>query len=366
MMGVPEKIKRIEEEMSKTQVNKNTEHHLGLLRAKLAKLRREQEEARTRGGASSVGYSVKKSGDGTVAIIGLPNVGKSTLLNRLTNSKSKVGAYKFTTLTVVPGIMEHKGASIQILDLPGIIEQAAAGKGLGKRVLAVARSADFILLMIDVFQPEVHPLLIKELRGIGIRPDEEPPDVVIEKTKTGGVVVSNLVKLTNLSVKLVKDILNVYKINNARVIIRENVTADQLIDVLLGNRRYVSTLTVMNKVDLVNTGFIREIESRLKCDFIPISADANLNVEALKEQIYQRMGFIRIYLRPKGGETDYVEPLIVKNGASVGDVCNKLHRDMRNELRYAQIWGRSAKFGGQRVGLAHPLMDEDVLTLITH
>ncbi len=364
-MGVPEKIKRIEEEMRKTQVNKKTEHHLGLLRAKLAKLKREQEEARTRGGGSSVGYSVKKSGDGTVAIIGLPNVGKSTLLNRLTNSKSKVGAYKFTTLTVVPGVLEHKGASIQILDLPGIIEEAAAGRGLGKRVLAVARSADLLLLLMDVFQPEVHPLLIKELRGIGIRPDEEPPDVVIEKTKTGGVYVTNLVKLTKLSTKLVRDILNVYKIHNARVIIREDITTDQLIDVLLGNRRYVSTLTVMNKVDLVNTGFIGEIESRLKCDFTPISADANLNVEALKEQIYRRLDFIRIYLRPKGGETDYVEPLIVKNGALVRDVCDKLHREMRKELRYAQIWGKSAKFGGQRVGLAHPLMDEDILTLIT-
>ncbi|MEE9585817.1 MAG: GTP-binding protein, partial [Nitrososphaerales archaeon] len=344
---------------------KKTEHHLGLLRAKLAKLKREQEEARTRGGGSSVGYNVKKSGDGTVAIIGLPNVGKSTLLNRLTNSKSKVGAYKFTTLTVVPGVLEHKGASIQILDLPGIIEEAAAGRGLGKRVLAVARSADLLLLLMDVFQPEVHSILIKEIRGIGIRPDEEPPDVVIEKTKTGGVSVTNLVKLTKLSTKLVRDILNVYKIHNARVIIREDITTDQLIDVLLGNRRYVSTLTVMNKVDLVNTGFIGEIESRLECDFIPISADANLNVEALKEQIYRRLDFIRIYLRPKGGETDYVEPLIVKNGALVRDVCDKLHREMRKELRYAQIWGKSAKFGGQRVGLAHPLMDEDILTLIT-
>ncbi len=365
LMGVPEKIKRIEEEMRKTQVNKKTEHHLGLLRAKIAKLKREQEEARTRGRGSSGGYNVKKSGDGTVVIIGLPNVGKSTLLNQLTNSKSKVGAYKFTTLTVVPGVLEYKGASIQILDLPGIIEEAAAGKGLGKRVLSVARSADLILLMLDVFQPNVHSVLLKELRGIGIRPDEEPPAVVIERTKTGGVSVSHLVKLTKLSTKLVRDILHVYKIHNARVIIKEDITTDQLIDVLLGNRSYVSTLTILNKVDLVNAGFISEVESRLDGDFIPVSADSNLNIEALKEQIYRRLDFIRIYLRPKGREADYVEPLIVKNGASVRDVCDKLHREMRRELRYAQIWGKSAKFGGQRVGLAHSLKDEDVLTLIT-
>ena len=365
-MGVPEKIKQIEDEIAKTQVNKNTNHHLGILRAKIAKLKREQEDARNKGKSSSTGgYDVKKSGDGTVAIVGLPNVGKSTLLNQLTNSKSKVGSYKFTTLTVVPGIMEYKGAAIQILDLPGIIEQAAKGRGLGKRILSVARNADLILLMIDVFQPEVHPLLRKELMGMGIRPDEEPPETIIEKTRIGGVAVTNLVDITKISHKLVKDILHVYKIHNARVIIREDISVDQLIDIILGNRSYVGTLTALNKVDLVNKGYVKEIEDRLKCKFIPISADANLNLDTLKEQIYQRLDFIRIYLRPKGGHADKVEPLIMKNGSSVLDVCNKLHREMKKELRYARIWGNSVKFGGQRVGLAHSLMDEDILTIFT-
>lgn len=365
-MGVPEKIKKIEEEMSKTQINKNTEHHLGILRAKIAKLRREMDEARERGKSSSTGgYDVKKSGDATVAIIGLPNVGKSTLLNKLTNAKSKIGNYKFTTLTVVPGIMEYKGATIQILDLPGIIEQAAKGKGLGKRILSVARSADIILLIIDVFQPEIHPILLRELRGIGIRPDETPPKTIIEKTKTGGVSVTNLVDLTKATPKLVKDILHVYKIHSARVVIREDISADQITDIILGNRKYVNTLTALNKVDLVNTGFIKEIKTRIKCDFIPISADADLNIAILKELIYQKLDFIRIYLRPKGGQADKVEPLIVKKGATIEDVCNKLHREMKQDLRYAQIWGKSAKFGGQRVGITHSLADEDIVTMIT-
>ena len=365
-MGVPEKIKKIEEEMGKTQINKATEHHLGLLRAKISKLKREMDEARERGKSSSTdGYDVKKSGDGTVAIIGLPNVGKSTLLNRLTNAKSKVGAYKFTTLTVVPGILEYKGATIQILDLPGIIEQASKGKGLGKRILSVARSADMILLVIDVFQPEIHPVLLKELKGIGIRPDEKPPKTIIETSKTGGVSVTSLVELTKVSPQLVKDILHVYKINSARVVIREDITPDQITDIILGNRKYVNTLTVLNKVDLVNAGFINELKTRIKCDFIPISADANVNVEALKELIYQKLDFIRIYLRPKGGKADKVEPLIVKNGSMIQDICDKLHREMKNDLRYAQVWGNSAKFGGQRVGLTHSVMDEDIVTMVT-
>lgn len=364
-MGIPEKIKRIEEDLHRTQVNKKTEHHIGLLKAKLAKLKREQEEVKTRGGASSVGYDVKRSGDATVVIIGLPNVGKSTLLNRLTNSKSKIGEYQFTTLTVVPGIMQYKGAQIQILDLPGIIEGASTGKGLGRRVLSVARSADLVLLMLDVFQPDARPLLFKELRAIGLRPDEKFPNIVIEKTSTGGISVTAQVKMTMMSVELVKDILRVYDIHNARVMVREDITEEQLIDVLLGNRVYAPTLTVMNKIDLVNTGFISELEARLNFDFIPISGDANMNLGALKELIYQRLDFIRIYMRPKRGETDYVEPMIVKNGALVLDICNKVHRGMRDEFRYAQVWGKSVKFGGQKVGLTHTLMDEDVLTFVT-
>lgn len=363
-MGIPEKIKRIEDEMRRTQINKATEHHIGLLKAKLAKLRREQDEARSRGGGSSVGYDIKKSMDATVVLIGLPNVGKSTLLNKLTNSKSKVGEYQFTTLTVVPGVMEHNGALIQILDLPGIIEGASKGKGIGKRVLSVARSADLVLFILDISQPEVLPLLVKEIRGIGMRPDEKPPNVVIEKTSGGGVSVSTQVELTKISVELVKDILRVYRIHNARVLIREDITDEQLIDVLLGNRIYVSTLTVMNKIDLVSSSFIRGLKSKLNYDFIPISSDANLNLQELREQLYRKLDFIRIYMRPKGGEADYVTPMIVKKDASVLDICNKVHRELKDDLRYAQVWGKSAKFGGQKVGLTHILMDEDVLTFV--
>jgi len=364
-LGIPEKIKKIEDDIHKTQVNKKTEHHVGLLKAKLAKLKREQEEAQSRGGGSSIGYDVKKTGDATVVLVGLPSVGKSTLLNRLTNAKSKVAAYQFTTLTVVPGIMDYRGARIQMLDLPGIIEGASSGKGMGKRVLSVARNADLIIFLLDVFQPEATKILKKELRNIGIRADEQPPNVVIEKTSSGGITVSIQVKLTKITEELVKDILRVYEMNSARAVIREDITDDQLVDVLLGNRVYIPSLTVMNKVDLVNAGFLNEVATKVRDKFVPVSAEGNVNLNALKEEIYKRLDFIRIYMKPKGAEADMKEPLIVKNGSNVLDICNKLHRRMKEDLRYAQIWGRSVKFAGQKVGGTHRLMDEDVVTLVT-
>ncbi len=351
--------------MHKTQVNKKTEHHIGLLRAKLARLRAEQEEQHARRTGSRLGFDVKKSGDATVVLIGLPSVGKSTLLNRLTNAKSKVAAYQFTTLEVVPGVMDEGGARIQVLDLPGIIKGASSGKGLGRRVLAVARSADLILFIVDVFQPEARDLLERELRSTGIRVDERLPNVVIEKVDGGGISVTSQVKMTKISEALVKDILRVYDINGARVVIRQDIDDQQLIDVLLGSRVYVPSLTVMNKIDLVNAGFTIELSRKLSYKFVPISAESEVNIQALREEIYKRLEFVRIYMRRRTGETDFEVPMVMRGGATIADICDKVHRGMRDDFKYAQVWGKSVKFGGQRVGIAHHLMDQDVLTIVT-
>ena len=85
-------------------------------------------------GEKGEGFDVMKSGDARVAMIGFPSVGKSTLLSSLTKTESVQAAYEFTTLTCIPGVIEHRGANIQLLDLPGIIEGAAQGKGRGRQV----------------------------------------------------------------------------------------------------------------------------------------------------------------------------------------------------------------------------------------
>ena len=364
-MGIPEKIKAIQDEILRTQNNKATEHHIGLLKAKIAKLKREQESIAVKKSAKkSDGFDVKRTGDATVVFIGLPSVGKSTLLNKLTGSKSTVGAFQFTTLTVVPGVLEHRGARIQMLDLPGIIKGASSGKGLGKRILAVARSADIVLLILDVFQPYHENVLINELGNIGIRLNQKPPDIVIEKSTTGGIAVAQQVKLKKMSEKLLKDILNVYGYTSARVVIREDIDSEQLVDFITGNKTYAKSITVLNKIDLVDDKFLKAASKKIKTDFLPVSADADVNVAKLRDIIYDELQFIRIYMRPKGGKTDFKEPLIIRKGNSVLDVCNKLHRKMKKDFRFGLVWGKSVKFGGQRVGLGHVLLDEDVLTII--
>jgi uncharacterized protein len=366
-MGIPEKIKAIQDEIHKTQINKATEHHIGLLKAKIARLKKEMEgdiHGKTVSSKSkSGGYNVRKAGDGTVVLIGLPSVGKSTLLNRLTNANSKVGSYKFTTLTVVPGMMEYQGARIQILDMPGIIEGAASGRGLGKRVLSVARSADLVLLLLDVFQPQHIDLLRRELSEIGIKVDQKPPDVLIEKTMTGGISVNSQVK-SGVSESLAKDILRVYGVHNCRLTIREsNLTDDQLIDLLAGNRVYVPSIVILNKIDLVDSILLTDIRRRIGNNFIPISADGDKNIESVKDAIFQKLDFIRVFLKPKGQDADLEEPLIVRSECTISDVCTKIRRTMAADFKYAQVWGNSVKFGAQKVGLDHRLADGDIVSI---
>jgi hypothetical protein len=364
-MGIPEKIKAIQDEIHKTQINKATEGHVGLLKAKIAKLKREQEKNQSKKtGISTEGFDIRRSGDATVVFIGLPSVGKSTLLNKLTGSKSAVAAYQFTTLTVVPGMLEYRGARIQVLDLPGIIEGASKGKGLGKRILAVARSADLVVLILDVFQPYHEDVLRNELNNIGIRLDQKPPNITIEKAAIGGIAVAQQVKMVSLSEKLLKEILHLYGMTSARVVIREDITAEQLVDHLSGDKTYAKSITVLNKIDLVDPKFVKEVQTKIKSKVIPVSADSGINIDLVKEEIYEKLDFIRLYMRPKGGETDFKEPLIIRRDSTIEDVCNKLHRSMKKEFRYGLVWGKSVKFGGQRVGLQHVLEDEDVLTII--
>ncbi|MDF2957553.1 MAG: Ribosome-interacting GTPase RBG1 [Candidatus Alkanophagales archaeon MCA70_species_1] len=348
-----EEIRAVEEEIRRTPYNKATEAHIGRLKAKLARLRREAAKQRKSGEKQR---GVRKAGDATVALVGFPSVGKSTLLNALTNANSRIEDYYFTTLDAVPGMFEVNGAKIQVLDLPGVVEGAASGKGRGKEVFSMIRMADMLLLMVDALEPEYQlKVLRRELYEAGIRTNKTPPNVEIRKRDKGGLAIKNESSLADTTIR---EILKEYKIHNAEVFINEEITVDELIDVLEGNRKYVPALVVVNKIDLLDEATLPNIENA-----IYISAKERTNLETLRNAIFDTLGFIRVYLKPPGGEPSK-EPMILRRGATVEDVCRKIHNDVARKFKYARVWGRSVKYDGQHVGLSHELCDGDVVTII--
>ncbi|XP_045771796.1 developmentally-regulated GTP-binding protein 2 [Maniola jurtina] len=362
-MGILEKISEIEKEIARTQKNKATEYHLGLLKAKLAKYRSQLLEPTKKGGDKGEGFDVLKSGDARVALIGFPSVGKSTLLSTLTHTHSEAASYEFTTLTCIPGVIEYRGANIQLLDLPGIIEGAAQGKGRGRQVIAVARTADLVLMMLDATKPYVHrQLLERELESVGIRLNKNKPNIYFKVKKGGGLSFNSTCQLTKVDEKMVQMILHEYKIFNAEVLFREDCTPDELIDVILGNRVYLPCLYVYNKIDQIS---IQEVDRIARQPHsVVVSCNMKLNLDFLLETLWEYLALIRVYTKKPGQPPDFDDGLILRRGVTIEHVCHSIHRTLASALKYALVWGTSTKYSPQRVGLAHSVHDQDVVQLI--
>ncbi|GFR48130.1 hypothetical protein Agub_g9964 [Astrephomene gubernaculifera] len=365
-MGILEKIKEIELEMARTQKNKATEYHLGQLKARLAKLRTELQAPASKGGGGESGFEVQKYGDGRVALIGFPSVGKSSLLTLLTGTESEAAAYEFTTLTCIPGVIHYNDSKIQLLDLPGIIEGAAEGKGRGRQVIAVCKSADLLLMVLDATKPLYHKqILTRELEAVGIRLNRSPPNIYFKKRKTGGVSINSTLPLTQLDDKLIQRVLQEYKLHNCELLFKEDCSVDDLIDVIEGNRRYIKCLYVYNKVDMCSIEEVADIAHWPNS--IPISCSLRLNLDGLLERIWEMMALVRVYTKKVGAKPDFADPVVLtcdRGGTTLEALCRQIHNSMVSQFKYALVWGTSSKHYPQRCGLSHPLEDEDVVQIV--
>jgi ribosome-interacting GTPase 1 len=368
-MGLEEEIEEIEQEIAETPYNKSTEAHIGRLKAKLAEKKEELEKRQSSSGGGP-GYAVEKHGDATVALVGFPSVGKSTLLNSLTNADSETGSYEFTTLDVNPGMLQYKGANIQMLDVPGMIEGAAGGRGDGQEVLSVVRTADLIVFVLSVFEIQHYDQLHEELYKNGVRLDHEPPRISVRPKAKDGISVNASVDL-DLDEGTITSVLREHGYANADVTIGEQVDLDRLIDGIRDNRVYLPSLVTVNKVDLIEPDYAETVNEQLRDrdvdpeEAVFISAEEEKGLDALREEIYDRLGLIRIYMDKPGRGVDYDEPLMLFEGDTVEDACEKLGGEFTDRFRFARVSGPSAKHDEQQVGLDHELADEDVLRILT-
>ncbi|KUI65060.1 Ribosome-interacting GTPase 1 [Cytospora mali] len=384
-------IKEIETEMARTQKNKATSFHLGQLKAKLAKLKRELlTPSGGGGGGGGAGFDVARTGVASIGFIGFPSVGKSTLMSKLTGQHSEAAAYEFTTLTSVPGQVQYNGAPLQIIDLPGIIEGAKDGRGRGRQVIAVAKTCHLIFIILDVNKPLTDKRVIEnELEGFGIRINKGPPNITFKKKDKGGLNITSTVPLTHIDQDEIRAVMNEYKISSADIAIRCDATVDDLIDVLEAkSRSYIPVIYVLNKIDAIS---IEELDLLYRIpNAVPISSEHDWNIDELMEAMYvhpalsavhcmakeltnwdidycrwEKLQLVRVYTKPKGKMPDYSAPVVLRSTrCTVEDFCNAIHRSIVEQFKTAIVYGKSVKHQPQRVGLGHELADEDIVTIV--
>jgi uncharacterized protein len=260
---------------------------------------------------------------------------------------------------------------VQMLDLPGIIEGAAAGRGRGREVIAVARSADLVMMVLDGAREQNNQhrdILSRELETMGIRLNKKPPGIYYKKKATGGVKFNATCTLTQMGDNpqdACSRILGSYRIHNAEVLFREDCSLDDLIDVIEGNRKYVRCLYVYNKIDTLSIEEVDELAR--KPDSVVISIYMNLNLDFMLQKMWDYLGLIRIYTKRRGQLPDLTEPIVLsseRNGLSIEAACTSVSKELLDVFNFALVWGRSTKFNPQRVGLSHVLMDEDVFQVV--
>jgi small GTP-binding protein len=362
-MGIQEKIAEIEKEMKRTQINKATERHLGILKARLAKLRAQLIEEPS-GGGGQPQFEVARTGDAQVCLFGFPSVGKSSLLSKLTGYQSPVGDYDFTTVTAIPAMLNVNGVKIQLLDLPGILQGASAGYGKGRQVLGVVRNCDLICFVVDSAKAEQEiKTLTEELHTFGIRVNERPPEVTIKPQVSGGVIYSISGPQTHMTEADMKAIVEASRFRSGHVDIREDITFERLIDAFnIKSLKYLPAMYVYNKVD---TQTMEEIDRLAHKDCsVVTSVIFDLNLEEVSQKIFTMLDIVRIYTKKPGEAPDLEEAVLLRRGrSSVRDLCMKIHHDMVDSFRTAQVWGSSVKRQPQLVGLEHILVDVDVVSI---
>ncbi len=300
-----EKIDALQAMLAIMPRHKGTDKLHADLRRKIAKI---SEEAERRYATSKTSYFIRKEGAGQVVFIGQPNTGKSQLLAAITDALPDIAEYPFTTKSPIIGMMKFENIQIQLVDTPSLTIRDA-------RIWLnnIARNADLIAAVVDLSAGPVEQIesILGEIEAMGIvHPDTDPKSAAAYGPK--------------------KKIL------------------------IIGNKNDLGISTANSE------GLIQRYGS--KFPLISVSAKYNQNLDELKRKIFQELDIIRVHTKNPGKKVDLNDPIIMKAGSTMKDAAEAVHKDFRQKLKYALVWG-SGKFNGQRVSQDHILQDNDVIEL---
>jgi len=358
-----EKVAAIQELLQRMNKHKGTEKFENQLKKRLTKLKAELEKEKLRKSSASSVFSIKKQGAGQVILVGLTNTGKSAILNHLTGAKARVDDYPFKTTRPEVGILDFNSVPIQIVEIPALFEGFSDSEN-GPQILSTIRNADSIVLVIDLSQDVLEQvnILLDELGSAGILLNLNHPPVEVKRTGSGGIQLRGA-QFFDGSPEEITNFLNRKRMVNVLVRIWGKVSLDDIELAMDTGVLYKKAVIVATKGDLAGSSenYQKLLNTYVqRFDIYPISVFKEKGVEEFKEGIFKSLDVIRIYTREPGNVISD-KPLIIEKGASVEDVAKKLHTRFIKNFKYARIYGKSAKYEGERVGLDHVLNDNDVV-----
>ncbi len=363
-----EKLIALELMLSTIPKHKGTEKMQLQIKRNLSKLKKEVEKEKElkKGGSGGTSFFVRKEGAAQVALAGLPNSGKSTILNKLTGRDVDIGHYAFTTVKPTPAMLQYKDIQIQLVDMPGLIEGVSLGKGMGGPLISAIRAVDVIVIIVDLSVDPLKDLelILRELEAKGLRINKKVPNIEIQKLPTGGIEIIGENFLVECNSQDVKKVLQEERVHNAIITIKEPVTLTDIFEVLDSSLEYKKAIIVGTKGDLPGSKEgLQKLESNVtNFKIIPVSAINNVNLDILPAEIFSILDIIRVYTRSPGGQIDN-EAMPMKINSTALDAAKKVHKNLYKNFKFARVWGESAKFDGQRVGPEHILRDGDIIEI---
>jgi small GTP-binding protein len=365
-----EKLQLLEEFFSLVPKHKGTARLCVQVKKQMATLRREMEEKKRRKvGKGRPKFFIEKEGAAQLVLIGLTNVGKSSLLAAITNAKAEVSPNPFRTREPVPGMFPHKDIQFQIVEAPALMEGSADGKAWGPQTLALARNADGLILMVDLSQNPVEQLslILGETAKARILVSKPKARVEIERKFVGaGLRIILNGKLVDCTIRDVKKLLRSYRVTDAVTKIYGEATLDDVEDAVFESTAYKPAVIVANKMDSpCSEENLTMLEAYVgsSLPIIPVSCKSGQGLSKLGEAMFESLDLIRVYTKEPGEKNFSEKPFVLEKGATVHDLARNIHSDFSENFSYARVWSVRLVFSPQKVGGAFVLEDEDVVEL---
>jgi len=365
-----EKLRLLEEFLSLVPRHKGTARLCVQVKKKMTNLREEiAERKQKRTGKSGPKIFMQKEGAAQVAILGLTNSGKSSLLAAITNAKVEVSATPFTTRKPVPGIMNYKDIQFQLIEAPALMEGSADGRAWGLQTLGIARNADGIILMVDLSQKitEQMSLIMNETEKARILFSKPKARVEVERKHMGaGLRIIVVGRLVDCTFRDVEELLKSYRITDGIVKISGEARLDDVEEAIFESTVYKPTVVVANKLDTekarANLKLLKTYESNA-LPVIAVSCRTGGGLSRLGDILFETLEIMRIYTKEPNDSEFSMKPFILKKESTIRDLAKNIHTDLSKKFSFAKVWAKRLVFSPQKVGATFKLKDGDIVEI---